>query len=317
MQTPKKEISNVQCVFEMSAYGMFALVSCLPGMLLRGVACFIMPYTLSRPSVPEESCPSSRSIKILSWNICCLGGCAIKAGVLPYADRIDEIIAKIIEIDPDVISLQETFLADFRIQDMLRKRGYHVGKDFGMQAFKFSSGILIASKQKMQNVQFKHFPVEAVHGSERWFGKGGITFDVMLKNKTITICTSHLQSPENPHLPTEQEHQARAQQASFLRQMMRRHQKDACVLVGDLNQDLKEVQKNFPSFTMAYPSLSASLSRESASVDTDSQSCTLDYIGYDSRQMQLQARCEHYETEALSDHNPIVVEYSLHSATLD
>jgi len=92
---------------------------------------------------------------------------------------------------------------------------------------------------------------------------------------------------------------------------------DACVLVGDLNQDLKEVQKNFPSFTMAYPSLSASWSRESASVDTDSQSCTLDYIGYDSRQMQLQARCEHYETEALSDHNPIVVEYSLHSATLD
>ncbi|MBS0625669.1 MAG: hypothetical protein JSS32_06430 [Verrucomicrobia bacterium] len=224
-----------------------ALITSLPGMLLRGLAAQIQQTSYTHfqfgpgKPIPEEG------FTLLSWNICCTGGgySISDGGVVPWADRIDAIADQILEADADVNCIYETF--DFHsayyLMMRLREKGY---VDFyfniGPQAVGVTSGIFVASKCKLDNVEFDRFPKDSLVGRTKAAAKGVFSFDL---GDAARIFTTHLQHSEEPQFPTPDEVKARKQQMEIIVKKVDQI-KDRCVVVtGDLNLDDDEYQASF------------------------------------------------------------------------
>lgn len=230
-----------------------ALFTTLPGMAVRSLA-----TSLQKESYIHVQCdhavdkilPKDSSFTLLSWNVCCIaGGFSISdGGVVPWHYRIDEIAKKIVQEDADVNCLYETFdtTSAFYLSEKLKNSGYaHVYFNIGPTAVGVSSGILIASRYALGDLEFTPFAKETLVGRTKSAEKGVFSFKLMSEGENFAkVYSTHLQHSEEPAFPTEEERLSRKKQMALIMQKIAQD-RDICVVVtGDLNLDDEEYENS-------------------------------------------------------------------------
>ncbi len=232
-------------------FAFLALFTTLPGIALRGAVSWLktVPY-LSEIAGEGIQLPANRSFSLFSWNVCCVaGGYTITdGGVIPWKERIDAIVKKIIEKEGDVNCLYELF--DFHaaqyITEKLKEAGYtQFYYNIGPQGLGVSSGMLVASKYKIERPEFESFPKETLVGRTQFANKGVFSFDLLSNEKTFArIYATHLQHSELPEFPTQEEVQGRKKQMEMLIDRISKIRDRCLVVTGDLNLDDAEYRES-------------------------------------------------------------------------
>lgn len=226
-------------------FSILALFTTGPGAALRGIAAFWQknPFTHVYTGAENKILPQNREFTLLSWNICCVaGGYTISdGGVVPWEERIDDIVRQIIEKDADVNCLYETFdtKSAYYLTEKLKEKGYgHFYYNIGPQAIGVSSGIMIASKYEIKDPEFTLFPKETLVGRTKNAAKGIFGFDLVSEGKAFArVFTTHLQHSEEPAFPTPPEIKGRKKQMEILVDKVNQIRDRAIVITGDMNQE--------------------------------------------------------------------------------
>lgn len=241
-------LAKTSLVAKLFGFGTLALFTTIPGIFLRtlGAALQRSPFIHLHGDSAEKSLPQDRSFSLLSWNICCVGaGYPITdGGVLPWSDRIDAIVDKILEKDADVNCLYETFdtKGAFYLANRLRAKGYtHIYFNMGPRALGVSSGILVASKYSIDNPEFTPFSQETLVGRTKFATKGVFSFDLFdRKFPFARIHATHLQHSAEPSFPTAEEISAREKQMNIILGKLPSLTNRCTLVTGDLNLDDNE-----------------------------------------------------------------------------
>lgn len=248
-QASKVELFARKVFLWMSAlfFAGLALFTTLPGIAIRGCAAWMQTnsYTVESTGLGKEL-PPDRSFTLFSWNICCVpGGYSITdGGVVPWKERLDAIVDKVLEKDGDVNCFYE--LADFHaaqcLKEKLKAAGYtHFFYNIGPMSVGVSSGFLIASKYKPENARFDPFPKSTLDGRSQFANKGVFSFDLVSSSTTFSrIYAFHLGHSELPEFPTEEEVRARREQMQFVMNEVPLPRDQSLVFTGDFNMDLPE-----------------------------------------------------------------------------
>lgn len=107
--------------------------------------------------------------------------------------RAEDIAKKIIEQDSDFVCLQEAFHTEAAeaLDAKLHAAGYHVVRNFGDQAWGLGSGLMIASKYKLEDVQFFKHP-GLLAGMDTYAKKGVVLAHANVNGKRVVIANTHL-----------------------------------------------------------------------------------------------------------------------------
>lgn len=185
-----------------------ALFTTVPGIAIRSlVRCLQQePYIhLQGSDVPKSLI--GREIVLYTRNLANIaGGYSITdGGVAPWKYRIDAQVEELINQKADILCLSELMdpSASFYLYEKLKGEGY---VDFyfnpGVKAIAPGAGLFVASKYKIQNLQFKLFPAVTLQDRTKWTCKGFFRFDVVSEEDVIArIYTTHLQHSEQPAYP--------------------------------------------------------------------------------------------------------------------
>lgn len=246
-------IQKVALYIGMAGWFALSILTTLPGLALRALG----ERLQSKPFIHwqfegEKILPPDRSFTLLSWNICGPpGGNSISSGgVVPIAFRIEDLIRKIDEKNADVNCIYEVFDINMSayICERLKEKGYvdfyyHIGP----KALGVSSGILVASKYKIDNPEFTPFPEESLVGTTKYACKGVFTFDLESCGQHFArLFTTHLQQSYLPQFPTEEEVVSRREQMRIIVDKVNTVRRDRCiVLTGDFNLDDEEYRTSF------------------------------------------------------------------------
>lgn len=225
-----------------------ALLTTLPGVALRGTAVHLQrePYIYQKGVFVDQKLSKERTFTLLSWNICFVGGgySITDGGVAPWEDRIDKIVAEIVQKNADVNCIYETYdtRSAIYLAQKLKEHGYaHTYYDIGAKTIGVSSGILIASKYEVKSPEFILFPQDTLVGRTKNAAKGVFAFDLASDGKSFArVFATHLQHSEEPEFPTEEEIEGRVRQMEIIMAQVNQV-RDLCVVVtGDLNLDDEE-----------------------------------------------------------------------------
>ena len=235
---------------KLTAFAAIATITTVPGVLLRILASHLRnePFTYMSGNAPEKAHPDG-SFSALSWNLCCLaGGFSInEAALVPWRDRIDNVIEKIIEEDADVISLYEIFdtEAAFYLQDKLKEIYPHFYLDVGNLTVGASSGLFVASKFDVVQAEFTRFPEDMILDDSKYCSKGVFSFSIAAENSNdspfAVIHATHLQHSEETSFPQADEIAARAMQMQLVARKVETNTAIASLLIGDFNFDQEEI----------------------------------------------------------------------------
>lgn len=145
--------------------------------------------------------PSS-TLKILSFNTLLMPEFITRRNLQrPTMERVHEIAYALIEKAPNIICLQEAFHTEaLEILDKeLHRKGYSVVSNVGHQVLKLNSGLFLASKYDLSNVQFFQHPLKA--GDDAFANKGLLLATAQIGNKTVVIANTHLNGGGNDAFP--------------------------------------------------------------------------------------------------------------------
>lgn len=226
-------------------FSILALFTTGPGAALRGMAswCQNEPYLFHRGGAENKVLPQNREFSVFSWNICCVaGGYTITdGGVVPWEERIDEIVGQIVKQDADVNCLYETFdtKSAFYLTEKLKENGYgHFYYNIGPKAVGVSSGIMIASKYEIKDPEFVLFPKDTLVGRTKNAAKGVFGFDLVSEGKSFArVFSTHLQHSEEPAFPTIEEIESRRKQMEIIVDKVNQIRDRSIVVTGDMNQE--------------------------------------------------------------------------------
>ncbi len=241
-------LAKTALVAKLFGFGTLALFTTVPGVLLRTLGANLQksPFIHLHSESGGKPLPQDRSFSLLSWNICCVGaGYPITdGGVLPWSDRIDAILEKIVEKNADVNCLYETFdtKAAFYLADRLQKEGYtHIYFNIGPRALGVSSGIFVASRYSIDNPEFTPFSQETLVGRTKFATKGVFSFDLLDRRFPFArIHATHLQHSAEPCFPTAKEISARKKQMDVILDKLPPLANRCTLVTGDLNLDDSE-----------------------------------------------------------------------------
>lgn len=234
------------------AWGALGVVTAFPAIGLRYVGSYVQknPYIHEEGVSEAKILPKNKVFTLLSWNVCGPGaGYTISdGGVLPWPDRLDSVVKKIIEKDADVNCLYEVFdlKAASHISEKLKAHGYkHCYFHIGPRAIGVSSGILVASKYEIENPEFTLFPQDTLVGRTKFAAKGVFGFDLSSSGKSFArIYATHLQHSEVPEFPTAEEVKGRQKQMDVIIDKINAVRDRSIVVTGDLNLDDKEYDES-------------------------------------------------------------------------
>ena len=151
-----------------------------------------------------------RSIKVMSLNACFQDPWSpLTGGVVPPFEpvaksmsRISAVVDAIAKENPVVYLGQE--FENLGAQDecirLMRQKGFHYFlRDLGSNdSIRNNSGLFVASKAPLTNVQFVPYPLEDRAGLAKWSGQGALTFTVSVQGKDLRLVNVHLNYGEGP-----------------------------------------------------------------------------------------------------------------------
>lgn len=271
--------------------------------LFRAMGCYFQKegYTHVKGLAKEKEVGSD--LRVMTWNVLGLtGGLHYShGGVIPWSQRIDQIVKKIEEEDPDVLFLQEVFdtaLAEALIEKLKTKYA-HFFFHLGPNVWGTESGCMMITKCGYDKFSFTSFP------TNDWTVNRGVS---ELEMKNVKIVGVHLQhgSDQDP----------RDRQMEYLFQKVVVDK--PTVVMGDFNTEYSE--KWTEQLTHGYDGTAPTCTnRLAAQWDGTSQAPeeTIDYISLVKKNAQetvldechlVNAFDESFDTRtAISDHHGIIL----------
>lgn len=185
---------------------------------------------------------AAEEVAILNWNVCFLPGCLplIFGGVLPWQERVEEVVLKIKECDADVICLQEVFdrkaalklyeglkgsYSDFYLSIAPKNLG------FSLNSLGLGSGLFVASKYPLKNTYYESFEKCAQPYIERGF----FAFDLVTDQKKVHIVTTHMEATLDGFEESVETRQCRFLELKQVIAHLSAHNASSCFMCGDLN----------------------------------------------------------------------------------
>lgn len=194
-------------------------------------------YTHIRGEAPEKSLdPDDPRVKVASWNICGVGGgmALDHGGVNPWQSRIDAIIQKIKDEDPDVLILQEVYDTALAkaIIDRLKGNYAHFFAHLGPNVWGSVGGCMVLSKCAVH-----HFSHTSFDNNKWTLNRGFANLELKATPEDGLPCArvigTHL-----IHGNKEVDQENRMQQvAQIVDYVARQRFAMATVLAGDLNME--------------------------------------------------------------------------------
>lgn len=160
------------------------------------------PFIYTKGDKEEKTLPDDSKITLVSWNVCLFESniSMLFGGVLPWENRIERIMNKIQDLDPDILCLQEVFSskAGLAIVENLKSKYAHFYYSMGPNPIGFSvdtlgipGGLFVASKYPLKNENFTSFTKEQTPLYRTY---GFFTANIYNKDKPIAhLVTTHLQ----------------------------------------------------------------------------------------------------------------------------
>lgn len=200
-------------------------------------------------NLKEKDFPTDNKASIFFLNTCFIGGGypLTNGGVLPWKSRINQVIEKIEKADADIVCLSEIY--DFKasqiLYNKLKDKYAHFYLNIGPHFFGAKSGLLVASKYKIQNPHFIDFHSTLVHNknSNR---RGCFAFEAINKeNKPIAkVYSTHLEYSKDDSNPTDGEKKARKDEIDLIINDIKNSEVvSPTILTGDLNFSKDEYDK--------------------------------------------------------------------------
>lgn len=197
-------------------------------------------YTHIRGEAPEKSLDlRDPQVKVVSWNICGVGGgmSLDHGGVTPWRSRIDAIVQKIKDEDPDVLILQEVYdtaLAE-AIIDRLKSEYAHFFAHLGPNLWGSVGGGMVLSKCAVH-----HFSHTSFDSNQWTLNRGFASLELKAAPQGALPCTriigTHL-----IHGGEKVDQKNRVEQvAQIVNYVARQRLAMATVLAGDLNVERDE-----------------------------------------------------------------------------
>jgi hypothetical protein len=169
----------------------FALLFLVFGAPMRALASqFKADFIMQSPSTSTHD--NSHTKKILSFNALLMPEFISRRNKCRSTmERVVEVGAAIIKKNTHVICLQEVFhtAASKILGEMLTKAGYYVIRNVGDQVFGLNSGLLMASKNKFENVKF--YPHPFTDGADGLANKGILLATTKIGNKNVLVTNYH------------------------------------------------------------------------------------------------------------------------------
>lgn len=227
------------------------------GAALRGVVAAVesKPFVHLQNGKKGKELPQDRKITIVSHNECYMpAGYSITDGqVTPPSDRkrIDANIAKIIELNPDVICLYEVpdICDAFYLTSKLTEYPFVIPVA-GVRMIGPSSMMYVASKYEIVPDSIEFIPFlkgTELNGRAAFSEKGFLSFDLRSRGRRVaSVISTHLQHSEVPAKPVGDDRLARrAQMTKIVKQIQKKVDDGRNVIfTGDLNQTEDELYAN-------------------------------------------------------------------------
>ena len=189
---------------------------------------------------------AKKSIKVLSLNACLQDPWSpLTGGVVPplepvadCASRTLGIVNAIAKEDPIVCMGQEfeSLAAQDECIRLMQQKGFaYFLRDLGSNdPICNNSGLFVASKVPLENIEFTPYPSEDREGLAKWSNQGALTFTVSVKGKDLRFVNVHLNYGEG-----QKNQDARNRQLK--RHVIPLLNKEPSVVLGDLNFSTDQV----------------------------------------------------------------------------
>ncbi len=197
----------------------------------------IAPYIYLKGKGSEKIWKEKRPLTIFSLNTCFVPGgfSLLYGGVVRWSERIEAIVEKIQEKDPDILCLQEVNDLDaaYRLFEALQDRYAHFYFHIGPKVLAQNSGLFVASKFAVEDPSFTAFD-EGI-GLQKMVNKGFFDCKIISQGKKVAhLFTTHLSPSEDDLMPTREEKEMRKKELAQIFAKM--HTVDGPILfAGDFN----------------------------------------------------------------------------------
>lgn len=189
-----------------------------------------------------------RSVKVMSLNTCFQDPWSpLTGGVVPpfepvgdCASRVAAVVNAIAQENPVVYMGQE--FENLGAQDecirLMQQKGFrYFLRDLGSNdPVRNNSGLFVASKVPLQNVEFVPYPAEDRAGLAKWSGQGALTCTISAQGRNLRLINVHLNYGEG------QENQE-ARNRQLTRHIVPLLNRGNAALFGDLNFDTASVER--------------------------------------------------------------------------
>lgn len=293
---------RVKRVFITALFIPFAVALLIPAFTCYALAAGVGRgrFELIKPNSPVSPL-NERSIKVMSLNAAFQDPWApLTAGVVPPLEPVARCMSRVAAVaeaigqeDPDVYLGQE--FENLGAQDecirQLRQKGFHYFvRDLGSsEPIRNSSGLFVASKVPLHNIEFAAYPSEDRVGLAKWSSQGALTFTVALGEQNLRLVNVHLNYGDG------EENQA-ARNRQLKRHVVPLLQRGNAALFGDLNFDTASVEPEASGLTGFVNALEGEVTCTNRGKETlrgapaDGEQ-SIDGLIYDPKQIQVINSC--------------------------
>ncbi|MEX1013389.1 MAG: hypothetical protein WD595_00685 [Waddliaceae bacterium] len=253
-KTTKKIIAFIPAILATVSLTALLILSVIPAAILRGtLQNYKAKITYIEPSNPRYQ--DTEKVRVMTWNIGLseaelmnqINGLKTSTHRAPFQAR------KIINESATFIGLQEAFATHIvknKIISPLSHEGYYTAYAARPKFLHgLNSGLLIASKYPIENINFK--PLEKLEGADLHANKGVLIGMVNINGKNIVIANTHLNAEftGNPSEKRKKRMEHMNEARAFIEEYYHTNGGDQIIFLGDLN--VGRLESNFDS---AYPS---------------------------------------------------------------
>ena len=223
-------------------------------LLIPAFACYVVAACVGEgrfEHIKPESAANfweERSVKVMSLNACfqdpwspLTGGVATPfEPVAGCASRVAALVDAVAKENPVVFMGQE--FENLGAQDecirLMQQKGFHYFlRDLGSNdPIRNNSGLFVASKVPLQNIEFVPYPDEDRAGLAKWSRQGALTFTISVQGRDLRLINVHLNYGEG-----EKNQEARNRQ--LVRHVVPLLNRGNAALFGDLNFNTASVER--------------------------------------------------------------------------